>query len=448
MSSQPIPPSCSSTDALGQILRGRYRLESLIGLGASSTVYRALDLKTGCSRAIKRMRTSAVSDGLPGRRFRDEGAILSQLCHPNIVAAYELDVDDAGLPFLVMEYLQGEDLLSLLQRRVRLSLAEALDITQQVGCALSAAHAMEIAHRDIKPSNLFILSNGRRGGCCPPSAERPLVKVVDFGVAKDHGLVSSQQTANGIILGTPEYMAPECTRGNQRDFDPRADQWSLAVVLYRMLAGCLPFHDPDLATLIRKIRQDAPVPLRLHAPSVPEHVGAAIHRALSKEPADRFPAVQDFVRSLHGIRRLLPPTATQPLPSDANAAAVSAIVSSPPALRATQSSAPAAASIAGATIPVVTRRRSQSLALAAVVLAAVWSAAVPAQTLRPPPTAATPPVRPPQLQCTSSAAAPSTDAQATGRATAIPATQPPPRPSPRPPAPFPPLRLAGASATS
>lgn len=444
---------------LGQILRGRYRLEALIGLGSSGAVYRALDLKTHRTWAIKLMRAVSEVDGLAWHRFVNEGAIISQLCHPNIVAVREFDLDAAGRPFLVMEYLQGEDLLSLLERRIRLPVDEALDIAQQVGSALSTAHAMEIVHRDIKPSNIFVLPSGGRLSPAKDGTKRSLVKVFDFGIAKTTGLASPQQTAHGVIVGTPQYMAPECTRGSQLRLDPRADQWSLAVVLYRMLAGCLPFHDPDLAKLILKIRQDAPVRLQLHTPGLPEHVCAAVHRALSKSPEDRFPTLQDFLRALHGIRQMQPaaPSAESPSAASGQLASPTSPTAdssthrpSATASAACASSSPASASASSsqAAKSLATRRRTVPfVATIGLSLAVLLSGAVPLRMSHQQQPAAAgsvtvphPDARP-SGQCT-------TLADST-KATAAPQSQPAPA-KVRPPreAPFPPLRLAGPAGRS
>jgi serine/threonine protein kinase len=448
------PPTHSTTIPpieLGQILRGRYRLEALIGLGSSGAVYRALDLKTHRTWAIKLMRAVSEVDGLAWHRFVNEGAIISQLCHPNIVAVREFDLDAAGRPFLVMEYLQGEDLLSLLERRIRLPVEEALDIAQQVGSALSTAHAMEIVHRDIKPNNIFVLSSGRRLSPAKDSAKRSLVKVFDFGIAKTTGLVSPQQTAHGVIVGTPQYMAPECTRGSQNRLDPRADQWSLAVVLYRMLAGCLPFHDADLAKLILKIRQDEPARLQLHTPGLPEHVGAAVHRALSKSPEDRFPTIQDFLRALHGIRQMQPRLPSAESPS----AASGQLALQPPtpkdsSLRPTPrpTSGPAPAATSSATTSPPTRRRTVPFfAAVGLSLTVLLSGAVPLQRSQQQSAATAGSVAAPRSRtqtpnlCTASA-----DAAKPGSAQPTPPATTKVRPTRE--VPFPPLRLAGPAGRS
>lgn len=458
MHTPPSHATAMSPIELGEILRGRYRLEALIGLGSSGAVYRAIELKTRRTWAIKLMRAVSDVDSLAWQRFVNEGDLISQLCHPNIVAVREFDLDAAGRPFLVMEYLHGEDLLSLLERRIRVPVDEALDIAQQVGSALSTAHALEIVHRDIKPSNIFVLSSGRPPSLVKGDVKRSLVKVFDFGIAKSTGLASPQQTAHGVIVGTPQYMAPECTRGSQGRLDPRADQWSLAVVLYRMLAGCLPFHDPDLAKLILKIRQDDPIPLQLHTPGLPNHVCAAVHRALSKSPEDRFPAMQDFLRALHGIRHLKPVPRSAESPS-----AVSGQLASPVSLAAvtskhkpsvTAASTGSASSLSpiptlsgqAPTSPASARRTVYPLASVGLSLAVVLSITLPLQIGQQKPDATVGTAMGPMPGLPQGRPRPTL-----GDSTkAVPAASPPANTQVRPPpgALYPPLRLAGPAGRS
>lgn len=290
---------------IGRILNHRYRIEAWIGRGASSEVYRALDLRTGASVAVKRMNVPAAHDVGLRARFAMESTLLAQLCHPSIVEVRAFDVDSDGTPFLVMELLHGEDLRSAARRLGKLPLPLVLQIVRQVGSALHAAHGFGIVHRDIKPSNLFL--------CWPfnphslSQAKIPVVKVLDFGIAKTPELPTSHQTAQGMVIGTPAYLAPECTWQHSDGLDGRVDQWSLAVVVYKLLSGKLPFDDPDPLSLLLKVRAAVPTPLRDLVADLPESLDAAISRALSKSPADRFATILDFIRALHGIRPLATP---------------------------------------------------------------------------------------------------------------------------------------------
>ena len=284
----------------GRILGGRFQLEAKICNCAASSVYRARDLRRGGSWAIKLMRTDSSLDPCAAARFTIEGSTASRLFHPNIVEVREGHLDSDGTPFLVMELLTGEDLLTLLERRSRLPLEQVLDIVGQVGSALQVAHALGIVHRDIKPSHIFLSQPSQASYRAGP--DRPLVKILDFGMAKMRDPQPAQQSAQGVTVGTPQYMPPECTYEDGRSIDGSVDQWALAVMTYRMLSGRLPFDEVDAHKLIMKIRNAAPGPLKQHMPGLPEHVYEAIQRAMSKRPEDRFPTIADYIRTLHGIR--------------------------------------------------------------------------------------------------------------------------------------------------
>ena len=283
----------SSSDML---LGGRYRIEQLVGSGAMGKVYRATDLKRGVSRgvacAIKMLNAPADCGEEEYRRFANEASIVAKLRHPNIVEVGDFLFDGSGRPFLVMELLEGADLHTHLQAASRLPLARVQQIVLQVASALHYSHQMGIIHRDIKPRNIFL--------CQPPLGSRnaaDVVKVVDFGLSKMLGS-STQQTAQGIILGTPEYMSPEATFGQSKEVDARTDQWALAVTAYRMLSGTLPFAHDDVIELLLQIRQQPPRPIAELVPELPEYAAEAIARAMSKRKQDRFATMQEFAQAL------------------------------------------------------------------------------------------------------------------------------------------------------
>lgn len=337
---------------VGQVVAGRYRIEQALGQGAMGAVFRAWDLQLKQPCAIKTLhRLVELEPGKgPGRpvrspggrpdlgappmgmggaepdgekeagddgysRFVSEATAITQLFHPNIVEVRELSLD-RGTPFLAMELLRGQDLYSLLQARGRLPLIQALEIARQIGSALHAAHSTGIAHRDIKPKNIFL---SRRVNCYGEEFEQ--VKVVDFGLCRFLGRAQRHRTKYGVILGTPEYLAPESTQGDSRAVDYAADQWALSVILYRMLSGRLPFVADDLVTLIEEIRGAQPTSLAVLCPEVPPHVVLAVERGLAKRPQDRFRTVQDFVRALDGL-----PPVSQVLESRQAGAAAPALI--------------------------------------------------------------------------------------------------------------------------
>ena len=280
----------------GSVLADRYALEDVLGKGSMGAVYRAFDQKLRQPCAVKVLHRLVDEQDEHYGRFATEAAAITQLFHPNIVQVREFGQDKRGVPFLVMEFLRGRDLYSLLQERTRLSLLQTLDILRQVGSALHCAHSQGIVHRDIKPKNIFLSRQINAYG-----DEFEVVKVVDFGLSKFIGRSARNETGLGTILGTPQYLSPEATLGVSSAVDYRTDQWALGVMAYRMLSGRLPFDHDDMLSLLLAIRERPPAPLARLVPDLPAHVDAAIRRALSKKKEDRFATVQDFVRALDGL---------------------------------------------------------------------------------------------------------------------------------------------------
>jgi len=300
---------------LGRVLRGRYRLESLLGMGAMGEVYRALDLRLQQPCAVKLVFPGAVYGLKAHRRFDNEARVIARLFHPNIVEVRDFSEDEDGTKFLVMELLEGQDLHQLLSRYGRLPLPRAMEIIRAVGAALQYAHDLGIVHRDVKPENIFIGTRGRLDGReCDPG-EREQIKVLDFGLAKllsdpaaeersaDLGGPSAQLTS-GIIIGTLAYLSPEATKMDSAGVDARSDQWSLAVVAYQLLSGRVPFGNSHPLGLCQMICSEEPVRLRTLVPGLPEHIDSAIHTALAKQRQDRFTRISDFIRSLGNLPQL------------------------------------------------------------------------------------------------------------------------------------------------
>lgn len=294
--STPLAPAAAAASFIGQVLSGRYRLDAVLGTGGMGAVYQARDLQADAVLAIKLLHQLGPDSEDHQQRFFDEALIIGELFHPNIVQVIGIDKDKDGRPFMMMELLRGKDLYGVLEEREKLPLQKTLEIVRQVGSALHAAHSIGIAHRDIKPSNIFLARQKNSDG-----EEAEVVKVVDFGLSKVIDSNQMQRTARGIILGTLEYASPESTLGDSSQVDFRADQWALAVMTYRMLSGKLPFTAADIFKLIGVIREGQPIPLRSCVPDVPDHVVAAIDRAMSKDKEKRFESIQDFVRALDGL---------------------------------------------------------------------------------------------------------------------------------------------------
>lgn len=282
----PLPEATRRT----RILLGRYQLGALIGKGGMGTVYQAVDLQEQCECAVKLLSEPQPLLAETYRRFAREASVVAQIYHPHIVHIRDFACAEDGTPFLVMELLNGQDLFSIARGGRRLPLAYTLDVLQQVGSALAAMHSIGVIHRDIKPQNIFICQGSDQAG--------GIVKLVDFGLSMVQG--EEQLTTAGTIVGTIEYLAPEGTFGNSQALDAYSDQWSLAVVAYRLLSGKLPFQNDNMLARISCIREARPILLSDHNPMLPPHVCAAVHRGLSVHKKDRHPSIATFIDALCG----------------------------------------------------------------------------------------------------------------------------------------------------
>lgn len=256
----------------GTLLGQRYRLESQIGAGGSGTVFRAQDLTSGVWVAVKLLQPE--QDPQEAARFEREAQLLAELQHPHIVAYLAHGISEAGQPYLVMEWLEGEDLQQHLRRHLP-SVADSVALLTGVSAALAAAHQLGTLHRDLKPSNLFL-----RGG------DLRQVVVLDFGLAR-RAVRASGLTRTGVIVGTPEYMAPEQVRG-ERDVGFPADIFSLGCVLFECLSGRPPFVGEHLTAVLVKVLLEEPPPVHSLRPEVPIKLSDLVARMLQKEPGDRF----------------------------------------------------------------------------------------------------------------------------------------------------------------
>jgi serine/threonine-protein kinase len=261
----------SSTLRQGQIIGGRYRVERYLARGGVGEVYQAVHVRTGGTMVLKTLL-------LPGeaRRFFQEARTTTGLRpHPNLIQIFDFGQSDDGLFYLAMELLTGESLAQRLDRRERITEAEATEILIQVLEGLEHAHSAGLLHRDLKTDNIFL--HGLRPG-------REIAKILDFGLAKGSGLALTQE---GMTMGTPAYMAPERCRGDRTE-DPRSDLYSLGVVLFESVSGQLPFAaESPIEMMARQIQEPAPDLAALVPVSAP--FAAAVALALRKDPAARFP---------------------------------------------------------------------------------------------------------------------------------------------------------------
>ncbi len=282
---------------IGQTIDGRFRIVEVIGKGAMGKVYRAVQLPLNRAVAIKLLdsRYGAGKDESFKQRFLVEAALTSKLNHPNTVRVLDYGSTRDGLFFLAMEYLDGETLEKLLTRGA-LPWHRVLSIGQQMARALREAHELGVVHRDLKPGNVVLLH---------ADDDADFVKVLDFGLVKSfvegHELEGRAITQQGMLMGSPPYMAPE--QGEKNRADPRSDIYSLGTMLFEMLSGKPPFSGGGALEVILKHVHE-PVPA-LVAPSkfeaVPEALQAIVMRCLAKSPMDRFQAMDELLIALQDV---------------------------------------------------------------------------------------------------------------------------------------------------
>jgi serine/threonine-protein kinase len=270
---------------LGTVLRETHRLERLVGRGGMGEVYEASHARLPGRFAVKVLHPHCVADPKAIVRFRREAEITSDLRHPNIVSIIDFDYTPTGAPYLVMEYLDGDELADVITREAPLALDRVLRIVDQIASALAAVHRRGIVHRDLKPQNIFLVSGERAGD--------EHVKLCDFGISKVRA-ASVALTGERVLLGTPQYMSPEQARGTGQ-VDDRADQFALAAIVYEMLTGRLAFPGDRVEVVVYRITHEEPAPLG--APWG-EALAATLARAMEKDPARRFESVNAFAAAL------------------------------------------------------------------------------------------------------------------------------------------------------
>jgi serine/threonine-protein kinase len=268
---------------------GRYELLAELGQGAMGVVYKARDPVLDRVVAIKTINLTLPKDELADyeARFYQEARAAGGLNHPNIVTIYDIGKSER-VAYMAMEFLEGEELRSILSAKEPLPVSLALDIAIQVADGLAYAHDRQVVHRDIKPANIMIVRDG-------------LVKITDFGIARMR--TNEVKTMTGMILGSPKYMSPEQVTGKRADH--RADLFSLGVVLYEMLTGEAPFLADSIHGIMYQIMHFSPPAPSAQLAGLPEMLDLIVAKALNKTPDERYQKAADFARDLRDCRNML-----------------------------------------------------------------------------------------------------------------------------------------------
>ena len=389
---------------IGTILDGKYQIIRLLGAGAMGSVFEAEHKGTGRRVAIKVINSGDITrdEQLVGR-FQREAKAAGAIDTQHITQVLDTGRDrETNLPFLVMEFLSGEDVQVLLKRLGPITPDLALRIVAQACLGLQKAHEAKVVHRDIKPANLFLAHR---------DAGEIIIKLLDFGIAKvkmdqANEAEGNELTRTGSMLGSPLYMSPEQARGN-KSIDHRADIWSLGVVLYQALTGRTPYqHITALGQLIIAICSEMPQSVQDFAPWVPPEVAAVVHRALQYDPdlrfqsaADMFAAIRQLLPYGWGIREEMLAPMQHGAPVAPRLASGSAPSIPPPAPSGQRGSSPgfsvgaprAASSVVGATTGPLTRSQTSAgsasklpLIFSGIMLAAAGGVAAYVVVSRPP----------------------------------------------------------------
>lgn len=264
----------------GSTLGKRYQLLEQIGRGGMARVFRARDLLLDRYVAVKVLREDYSHDPTFQERFRQEARAAANLSHPNIVTVHDFGIDGGRL-YIVMEYIPGTDLKTLLRQRGRFSIAEAVNLVVQACAGIGYAHRAGLVHCDVKPHNMLVTPDGR-------------LKVTDFGIAR--ALATLHPGEEEVVWGSPLYFSPEQAAGQVPT--PASDVYSLGVVLYELLAGTPPFQAESAQELARLHMYAEPTPIREYVPEIPEALELILNKVLSKEPSARYRTADQFGRVL------------------------------------------------------------------------------------------------------------------------------------------------------
>jgi len=290
--------------AVGTVLAGKYRVDRVIGRGGMGVVISATHLNLQQPIALKLLHPEIVNNGSVVERFIREARASAQLRGEHVCRVSDVGAFDDGTPYIVMELLEGRDLASLVSTNGPIPVSIACDYVLQACLGVAEAHVLGIVHRDLKPANLFLTSR--------PDGS-PLIKVLDFGIAKAQSDSNFSLTSTTTVLGSPGYMSPEQLRST-RDVDKRSDIWSLGVILYELVSGRPPFVAGSITELALRIAVDPAPPL---VGRMPDGFEGVVMRCLGKEPEHRYPDLANLAHAIaayggpgawelaHAVSRLL-----------------------------------------------------------------------------------------------------------------------------------------------
>jgi serine/threonine-protein kinase len=268
---------------LDRALGSNFAVGELVGRGGFAEVFSVRDLRLKRDLAVKVLSPELVVNATMLARFRREAEAVAALRHPSIVPIYDIG-ESGGIAYIVMPLIQGETLRKRIDRDERVAIPEVRRILREIAGALHIAHAAGLVHRDIKPENVML------------EGPRQQVLVMDFGIAKALDPESTGMTSSGLIVGTPHYMSPEQASGDP--VDGRSDEYSLAVLGYRMLTGTHPFEGETARALLYKQVFEQASPARDRFPDIPQALSDALHRGMAKDPKERFATIEDFAAAI------------------------------------------------------------------------------------------------------------------------------------------------------
>jgi serine/threonine protein kinase len=274
--------------AEGEVIDGKYRVDRVLGVGGMGIVVAATHVHLDQRVALKFLLPTALAHAEVVARFTREARSAVKIQSQHVAKILDVGTLSTGAPYMVMEYLEGEDLEQLLTRVGPLPVQDAVDYVMQACEAVAEAHGYGIVHRDLKPANLFLAT--RANG-------RPVVKVLDFGISKSLSKADASLTKTSAIMGSPLYMSPE-QMASARSVDVRSDIWALGIILYEVLTQQLAFMADSMPELVVAVLHRAPEPLRALRPDVPEGLEAAVMRCLEKDPSRRFADIPALAAAL------------------------------------------------------------------------------------------------------------------------------------------------------